>query len=89
MMTLDQFQDVLGDALFAGNTDVAGIVIFTVALALTFMVMKKNVFAALIISIPMAFVFMALGALSPDMMMILIVISVLGLATVSKKTLGE
>lgn len=89
MITLNQFQDILGGSLFDGDTAVAGIVIFAVTLAVIFMLMHKNTFAALLLSIPTAFVYSLLGVLSTEMMVILIVISVIGMATVSKKTLGD
>lgn len=89
MITIDQFVGILGDSLFAGDMGAAGIVVFAVTLAVIFVLMKRNVFASLLISIPTAFVYSTLGVLSTDMMVILIVVSVLGLATVSKKTLGD
>lgn len=89
MITLDQFADILGDSLFAGDIGIAGIVIFAVTMAVVFTLMKQNVFGSLVIAIPTAFIFSAMGILSADMMVILIVVCVLGLATVSKKTLGD
>lgn len=89
MIDLSQFQDILADALFAGNSTVAGLVIFAVTLAIIFVVLNKNVFASLVIAIPVAFIYSLLGLLSTDMLLLLIVICVLGLATVGKRTLGE
>lgn len=89
MITIEQFQDILAGSLFSGNETVAGIVIFAVVMAVVFVVMKRNVFGALVVAIPVAFIFSLLGVLGTDLMLILIVICVLGLATVSKKTLGE
>ena len=48
-----------------------------------------DTFASLLIAIPVAFVFSLMGVLSADMAVILIVICVLGLATVSKRALGD
>ena len=89
MITLNQFVDIVADSLFSGNTAVAGVVIFVVTMAMVFMLMKRNVFASLVIAIPVTFVYSMLGVLSMDLTLILIVVCVLGLATVSKKTLGE
>lgn len=89
MITIDQFTDIVADSLFSGDTMVAGVVIFVVTLAVVFMLMKRNVFASLVIAIPVTFVYSMMGILSLDLTLILIVICVLGLATVSKKTLGE
>lgn len=89
MITIDQFQDILAGSLFGGDASIAGIVIFIVTLAVVFVLMKKNTFASLLLAIPVAFVYSAMGVLSTDMLVILIVVCVLGLATVSKKTLGD
>lgn len=89
MISLQQFQDILGDSFFSGDINVAGIVIFSVIMAVVFVVLQKNTFAALVISIPLALVFLTMGILTSDLAMILIVVSVLGLATVAKKTIGE
>lgn len=89
MITIDQFQDMLADSMFAGNGAVAGVVIFAVVMAVIFMLMKRNVFGSLAMTIPVAFVFTLLGILSVDLAMILIVICVLGLAMTAKRTIGE
>ncbi len=89
MITIDQFQSILGDSLFGGDAMVAGIVIFAVTLAVIFVILKRNIFASLLIAVPTAFVYSMLGVLSTDLMVIMIVICVLGLATAGKKTLGE
>lgn len=89
MITLDQFQDILAGSLFGGDAAVAGIVIFSITLAVIFVLLNRNTFAALLLSIPTAFVYSLLGILSTEMMAILIVISVIGMATVSKRTLGD
>lgn len=89
MISISQFQDVLADALFAGNATVAGLVIFAITLAVIFVVLNQNIFASLVIAIPVAFIYSLLGVLGNDMLLLLIVICVLGLATVGKKTLGD
>lgn len=89
MITIAQFVDILGDTIFAGDAGMAGVAVFAVTLAVVFVLMKRNVFGSLLIAIPTAFVYSGLGILATDMMVILIVVCVLGLATVSKKTLGD
>lgn len=89
MITIGQFQDILAGSLFGGDVGIAGVVIFAVTLAVVFAIMKRNVFASLVIAIPIAFVYSALGVLSTDLMVIMIVVCVLGLAATSKKTLGD
>lgn len=89
MISLGQFQDILADGFFDGDAAIAGIVIFAATLAVIFVLMKKNTFAALLLAIPVAFVYSLLGVLSADMLVVMIVVCVLGLAVTSKKTLGD
>lgn len=89
MITLTQFRDIVADSVFGGDVTVTGLVIFTAILAIIFILMKRNIFASLVLAIPAAFVCSILGLLTTDMLMILVVICVLGLAMTSKKTFGE
>ena len=84
MLDLNGITELLANSFFAGNTDVAGMVIFTVCLAVVFIFVRKA-FAALVISLPMAFIFSSLGIVSQELMILLIVVAVLGLAFVSRK----
>lgn len=84
MLNLNDITQILADSFFSGNTDIAGMVIFTVALAIVF-VFVKRVFAALVISMPMAFIFSALGIVSQELMILLVIVAVLGLAFTSRK----
>lgn len=89
MITIDQFQTILGDSLFGGDGTVAGIVIFAVTLAIIFVVLKKNVFASLLVTLPVSMIYSMVGVLSSDMMVIMIIVCVLGLVAVGKRTLGD
>ena len=84
MLDLNSITQMLANDFFAGNTDIAGMVIFTICLAVVFVFVKK-VFAALIISMPMAFIFSTLGIVSQELMILLVIIAVLGLAFTSRK----
>lgn len=89
MITIEQFQSLLGDSIFSGDAMVAGIVIFAVTLAVIFVILNKNVFASLLVAIPVAFVYSVLGVLSSDLMVIMIIVCVLGLVAVGKRTMGD
>ena len=88
MLDLNSITTMLANDFFAGNTDIAGMVIFTLCLAVIFVFVKK-VFAALIISMPMAFIFMSLGIVSQELMILLVIVAVLGLAFVSRKVWSD
>lgn len=84
MLDLSDITNILANSFFSGNTDIAGMVIFTVCLGMIFIFVKKA-FAALVISLPMAFIFSSLGIVSQELMILLVIVAVLGLAFVSRK----
>lgn len=79
MITLNQFQSLLGDTFFSGSDLIAGIVIYVIVLAVILVISKKMT-TALIISLPTTYVFSLLGVLSQDVMILMIIVTVLGLA---------
>lgn len=88
MLDLNTITQILANDFFAGNTDIAGMVIFTVCLAVVFVFVKK-VFAALVISMPMAFIFSTMGIVSQELMILLVIVAILGLAFVSRKVWSD
>ena len=88
MLDLADITQILANNFTNGNTELAGMIIFTVCLAIVFIFVKKA-FAALVISLPMAFIFSTLGIVSQELMVMLIIVAVLGLAFTSKKIWGE
>lgn len=88
MLDLTDLTQIIADNFCNGNTDIAGMLIFTVCLALVFIFVKR-INAALIISLPLSFIFSTLGIVSQELMILLVIVAVLGLAVSSKKALGD
>lgn len=88
MINPTQFIDMVGTAFFGGSSEIAGLVFYVVIMAVMFAI-TKNVFQTLIIALPVTFIFSGagLGILPADMVLLLIVVVVLGLAMTSKKVL--
>lgn len=84
MLDLNSITEMIANAFTNGNTDIAGMLMFTMCLAIIFIFVKK-VFAALVISMPVSYIFFSLGIVSQEMMILLIIVAVLGLAFVSRK----
>ena len=84
MVDLTDITQIIADNFTGGNLDVAGMLIFTICLAIVFIFVRKA-FAALVISLPMSFIFSSLGIVSQDLMVLLVIVAVLGLAFVSRK----
>lgn len=79
MITLDQFQSLLGNSFFGGDSIIAGIVIY-VAVLMVILVLTKKPSIGLIVALPVTYIFSLLGVLSQEFMILLIVITVLALA---------
>lgn len=88
MLDLTDITQIIADTFCGGNTDIAGMLIFTVCLAIIFIFVKKA-FAALVISLPMSFIFSTLGIVSQELMVLLVIVAVLGLAITSRKVWSD
>lgn len=86
MISLDDFQTILANTLFDGSMTIAGIVMYAAVMIFLFSILKKT-FVFLIAMIPATLVFYYLNILTMDLTVILIVITVLGLAVTSPKAL--
>lgn len=80
MIGLADLQRMIADGFLNGDMTIAGLLMFSVVLAILFMIFNRNIFTALLLALPMTLVFSLMGVLSSDMTILLIVITVLGLA---------
>lgn len=83
MLQFSDVQVLIADTFFGGNTTIAGLIMFTVVLVILFALIK-NLTATLITSLPITLIFSSMGIISGDMMILIIIITVLGLAMVSR-----
>ena len=84
-----QFSDIIemiGDTFFDGNMMVAGLVMLCVILALV-MALSKSAFVTLIIAIPATLIFNYLNLIPNEITIVLILVSVLGLAYTARGAL--
>ena len=90
MIQPNQFFEIIGASFFGGNTEIGGLVVFVIILALIFG-FTRNVFQTLVIALPVTFLFSGsgFGVLRTDLVLLLIVVIVLGLALSSKKALSR
>lgn len=78
-MDLFDFQTIISESWLDGNMEVAGILIFMAALLIVLAV-TKSLSAALIVALPLTFIFNLLGILSGDVTILLLIVTVLLLA---------
>lgn len=85
MISLSDFNGILANSFFDGSTTVAGLVIFTFVMLIIFSLVR-SLKTVLIIMLPVTLIFSVLGIISTDMMILLIIVAVLGLATAARDT---
>lgn len=84
MISIQQLQDIIADNFFGGNLTIAGILMYSAVLLLIFVLLKDK-HTALIISIPLTFVFSILGVVDTNLMLLLLIVAIFGLALQSRK----
>ena len=83
MVSLQDLQEIISENFFEGDFAIAGMVIYVAVLLILFALTRKTQ-QTLIIAIPTTLIFTAIGALSVDMMVLLIIVAVLSLAYTSR-----
>lgn len=79
MLSLFDLQDLISTSFFDGDMQIAGMCMYVLVLITIFALSRKTT-QTLIIAIPVTLIFSALGVLSTDLMVLLIIMTVLGLA---------
>lgn len=85
MLQLSEFQTILANSFFDGNTTIAGIVMYIAVLALVFGLFR-SLKTVLIISMPITLAFSMLGIIDTNTLVLLIIVTILGLASVARDT---
>ncbi len=79
MISFNDFQQILASNFFDGDLQIAGIIMYIGVILLTIAV-SRSTFYALIIGLAATMLFSTLGILDTELTVLLIVVSVLGLA---------
>lgn len=79
MLSFQEVQELIANTFFEGAGDIAGIVMFMFSV-IAILAVTRNTFYALFIGMIMTMLFSILGILSVEITVLLIVVSVLGLA---------
>lgn len=87
MITLSMVQEILAETFFDNNMQIAGLMLYAVFLILAFAI-TRNLTAVMVISIPITLVFASLGVLNGDLLIVMIIVIVVGLAMVAGKTIS-
>ena len=83
MLSIPDIQNLIADSFFGGSDVLAGLVMLGAILGVV-LALFRNKYAALIVALPVILMFSILGVLSVDIMILLIIITVCGLAFVAR-----
>lgn len=83
MIDLNGLIEVLADTFFNGDVTIAGIVIYTTILMII-LALTRKAFITLLVALPVTFIFTSMNVLSHEMMIMMIIVVVLGLAYTSR-----
>lgn len=84
MITINNLVDIVANEFFSGSIEIAGLAIFSIVMGLLF-ALTRDVFQTLILSLPVTFIFSSFGFLPNDLVILLIIVAVLGLAMSAKR----
>lgn len=80
MLSLQEVQEVIANEFLGGNMEIAGIGIYLMAVIIVFALTNRNPYMALIVGMALTVIFSLMGILSTELTVLLIIVSVLGLA---------
>jgi len=84
MLSFNDIRELIAESFFDGNLDVAGIIMYIAVLAIVIVISRGAVFYALLVGMAATLLFTVMGILSTEIAILLIVVSVLGLAYTSR-----
>lgn len=86
--TLADIQRSLADAFFGGDVSIAGAVIFTAILAITFALFgRKNIFVPFMVMLPETMIGTLLGLIPTSLAILIALVSVIVIAAKGKESL--
>lgn len=83
MMDFNTLIQLIGEQFFNGDVTLAGMAVFSLVIMVV-LALTKKAFVTMVVALPLAFIFNQLGVLSSDLMILLIIVAVLGMAMTSR-----
>lgn len=87
MITFSTIQEILAETFFDNDLQIAGIMMYIIFLTIAFYV-TKNLVAVMVVSIPLTLVFASMNILSGDLLIVMIIVIVIGLAITAGRTIA-
>lgn len=85
MITLEQMTDIIGESFFNGDTAIAGMVVFTAVMVVLFALFgRKSLIVPFALMLPVTLIFTSLSVIPESLTILLIIVSVMGLAVTAR-----
>lgn len=89
MISLQDLLEMLANAFFEGNTQIAGIVLYMFAVGLVVLLFaQRNLTVAFVLLIPVTLIFTMMGILPEVMTILVVMVLVMGIASKFRDTTG-
>lgn len=86
-LTPTNIMDIIANNFFGGDSALAGLIVFTLVIVAIF-VLTRSMLVGFVAMLPLTLAFRYFAELPETMMIILIVVSVIGIAISSRKVVG-
>lgn len=88
MLTISGIQSIIANSFFDGSMEIAGLIMYAVALAGVMALTYKGIGAmgSILLGLPVTIVFNALGVVSGDLLIVMIIITVLSIGVVASRS---
>lgn len=87
-LTPNDIMDIIATNFFGGDESLASLIVFSIVMIAIFVLVKKMI-VGFIVMLPLTLAFTYIGSMPETLMIILIVVSVLGIAISSRKAVGD
>lgn len=88
MLTISGIQSIIANSFFDGSMEIAGLIMYAIVLAGVMALTYKGIGAmgSIILGLPVTIVFNALGVVSGDLLIVMIIITVLSIGVVASRS---
>lgn len=83
MIDFKELLELIAQTFFGGSMEIAGIVVYSLVIMIV-LAITKRAFVTLVVSLPVTFVFSYMGFLPTELMILLIIVAVIGMAYSSR-----
>lgn len=87
MITFTTIQEILAETFFDNNLQIAGMMMYILFLGIAFAV-TKNLVAVMVVAIPLTLIFASMSILTGDLLIVMIIVIVVGLALATGRTIA-